>query len=280
MSDPSKLPTPSLLPSCSSPHISPRSTPLPLTSATPCGVPHPPGCGRFDTAGEGCERLDPMPEAAPFEGFASMAEFEAAAEQFRVFIQETKAKAEEAYQLAVLIQKAAAGGGSDVAAALEVCKKAAEATAAGGASSDAAATSEICKAADVMVKEVAAHADLIQEGSAEEEAYRPPVLIPVATARDFGGSMRGLTQRTMLGDDSDHMAMFEKKASVTQTDMKEKRGKAKDVSIDEDKSSDDDVDMVIGGYAQDPYDDSGLEELLQDQDALEKSETLAIHFAY
>ncbi|EAZ29201.1 hypothetical protein OsJ_13261 [Oryza sativa Japonica Group] len=123
-----------------------------------------------------------------------MAEFEAAAEQFRVFIQETKAKAEEAYQLAVLIQKAAAGGGSDVAAALEVCKKAAEATAAGGASSDAAATSEICKAADVMVKEVAAHADLIQEGSAEEEAYRPPVLIPVATARDFGGSMRGLTQ--------------------------------------------------------------------------------------
>jgi hypothetical protein len=75
----------------------------------------------------------------------------------------------------------------------------------------------------------------------------------------------------MLGDDSDHMAMFEKKASVTQTDMKEKRGKAKDVSIDEDKSSDDDVDMVIGGYAQDPYDDSGLEELLQDQDALEKS---------
>ncbi|EEC76473.1 hypothetical protein OsI_14207 [Oryza sativa Indica Group] len=131
MSDPSKLPTPSLLPSCSSPHISPRSTPLPLTSATPCGVPHPPGCGRFDTAGEGCERLDPMPEAAPFEGFASMAEFEAAAEQFRVFIQETKAKAEEAYQLAVLIQKAAAGGGSDVAAALEVCKKAAEATARG-----------------------------------------------------------------------------------------------------------------------------------------------------
>uniref|UniRef100_A0A0E0P3K1 MADS-box domain-containing protein n=1 Tax=Oryza rufipogon TaxID=4529 RepID=A0A0E0P3K1_ORYRU len=51
--------------------------------------------------------------------------------------------------------------------------------------------------------------------------------------------------KTMLGDDSDHMAMFEKKASVTQTDMKEKRGKAKDVSIDEDKSSDDDVDMQL-----------------------------------
>ncbi|XP_052159457.1 uncharacterized protein LOC127776945 [Oryza glaberrima] len=32
-----------------------------------------------------------------------------------------------------------------------------------------------------------------------------------------------------------------------------------------------DVGMVIGGYAQDPYDDSGLEELMQDEDALEKS---------
>ncbi len=29
--------------------------------------------------------------------------------------------------------------------------------------------------------------------------------------------------------------------------------------------------MVIGGYAKDPYDDSGLEELMQDEDALEKS---------
>uniref|UniRef100_A0A0E0GSV1 Uncharacterized protein n=1 Tax=Oryza nivara TaxID=4536 RepID=A0A0E0GSV1_ORYNI len=32
-----------------------------------------------------------------------------------------------------------------------------------------------------------------------------------------------------------------------------------------------DVGMVIGGYAKDPYDDSGLEELMQDEDALEKS---------
>uniref|UniRef100_A0A0E0F5M0 Uncharacterized protein n=1 Tax=Oryza meridionalis TaxID=40149 RepID=A0A0E0F5M0_9ORYZ len=37
------------------------------------------------------------------------------------------------------------------------------------------------------------------------------------------------------------------------------------------KDSDNDVGMVIGGYAQDPYDDRGLEELMQDQDALEKS---------
>ncbi|XP_066162260.1 uncharacterized protein [Oryza sativa Japonica Group] len=83
--------------------------------------------------------------------------------------------------------------------------------------------------------------------------------------------MRGLTQRTMLVDDSDHTALFEKKASVKQIGIEEMRGKAKDVSSEEVKSSDDDEDMVIGGYAQDPYDDSGLEDLLQDQDALEKS---------
>ncbi len=53
-------------------------------------------------------------------------------------------------------------------------------------------------------------------------------------------------------------------------------GKAKDViseegSTKEMKDSDDDVGMVIGGYAQDLYNHSGLEELMQDQDALEKS---------
>lgn len=80
----------------------------------------------------------------------------------------------------------------------------------------------------------------------------------------------------MLVDDSDHTALFEKKASVKQIGIEEMRGKAKDVSSEEGnseevKSSDDDEDMVIRGYAQDPYDDSGLEDLLQDQDALEKS---------
>ncbi|KAF2907018.1 hypothetical protein DAI22_12g064200 [Oryza sativa Japonica Group] len=166
------------------------------------------------------------------------------------------------------------GGGSwDAAAAAEVCKKAA---AVGGGCWDAAAASEVCKAADVMLKEVAAPADLIKEGAVEDEADQPLILIPASTTRVFGGGMRRLTQRTMLVDDSDHTALFEKKASVKQIGIEEMRGKAKDVSSEEGnseevKSSDDDEDMVIGGYTQDPYDDSGLEDLLQDQDALEKS---------
>ncbi|EEC69032.1 hypothetical protein OsI_37842 [Oryza sativa Indica Group] len=122
-----------------------------------------------------------------------------------------------------------------------------------------------------MLKEVAALADLIKEGAVEDEADQPLILIPASTTRVFGGGMRRLTQRTMLVDDSDHTALFEKKASVKQIGIEEMRGKAKDVSSEEVKSSDDDEDMVIGGYAQDPYDDSGLEDLLQDQDALEKS---------
>uniref|UniRef100_A0A0E0D5E8 Uncharacterized protein n=1 Tax=Oryza meridionalis TaxID=40149 RepID=A0A0E0D5E8_9ORYZ len=281
MCDPTKLPAPSLPPSSSSPRISPRSTPVSLTSATPNGVHRPPGCGRLDTVGEGSELLDPIPEVAPVEGFGSVAAFAAAAEHFMVFIQETRAKAEEACRLVVLMQKAAAaaaGGGSDVAVALEVCKKAAVATAAvGGGSSDAAVTSEVCKATNVMHKEVAALTDLIQEGTAEEEAYQPqpPILIPAPIASIFGGNMRGLAQSTMLGNDSDHMTLFEKKASVGQIGIEEMRGKAKDVSSEEGSSeeveaSDDDVSMVIGGDAQDPYDDSGIEELVQDQGALEK----------
>ena len=135
------------------------------------------------------------------EGFGSVAAFVAATEHFMVFIQETRAKAEEACRLAVLMQKAvaaAAGGGSDVAVTLEICKKAAAATAAmGGGSSAATATSKVCKVTNVMHKEVAAPTDLIQEGAAEEEAYQPqpPILIPALIARDFGGNMRGLTQR-------------------------------------------------------------------------------------
>lgn len=79
----------------------------------------------------------------------------------------------------------------------------------------------------------------------------------------------------MLANDSDHVTLFEKKASVGQIGIKEMRGKAKDVSSEEGSSeemeaSDDDVSMVIGGDAQDPYDDSGIEELVQDQGALEK----------
>nr|ABA96633.1 expressed protein [Oryza sativa Japonica Group] len=250
---------------------------------------------------------------AAVEVFGSIAPFMEAAENFRVLIQETRAKAEEACRLAVVIQKAVAaatavGGGSwDAAAAEEVCKKAAaavgggswdaaaaavvgggswdaaaaaevckKAAAVGGGCWDAAAASEVCKAADVMLKEVAAPADLIKEGAVEDEADQPLILIPASTTRVFGGGMRRLTQRTMLVDDSDHTALFEKKASVKQIGIEEMRGKAKDVSSEEGnseevKSSDDDEDMVIGGYTQDPYDDSGLEDLLQDQDALEKS---------
>lgn len=138
---------------------------------------------------------------AAVEVFGSIAPFMEAADNFRVLIQETRAKAEEACRLAVLMQKAAAaaaGGGSDVAVTLEICKKAAAATAAmGGGSSDATATSKVCKVTNVMHKEVAAPTDLIQEGAAEEEAYQPqpPILIPALIARDFGDNMRGLTQR-------------------------------------------------------------------------------------
>jgi hypothetical protein len=83
------------------------------------------------------------------------------------------------------------GGGSWDAAA-EVCKKGA---AVGGGCWDAAAASEVCKAADVMLKEVAAPADLIKEGAVEDEADQPLILIPASTTRVFGGGMRRLTQR-------------------------------------------------------------------------------------
>ncbi|XP_015634417.1 uncharacterized protein [Oryza sativa Japonica Group] len=92
-------------------------------------------------------------------------------------------------------------------------------------------------------------------------------------------------QRTILEDDSDHKALFEK-SLVGQINIEDMSGKAKDVineegssedgNSEEMKDSDDDVGMVIGGYAQDPYDDSGLEELMQDEDALEKSVFLIV----
>uniref|UniRef100_A0A0E0LLT1 Uncharacterized protein n=1 Tax=Oryza punctata TaxID=4537 RepID=A0A0E0LLT1_ORYPU len=195
-----------------------------------------------------------MPEAAPVEGFGSVAAFMDEAERFMFFIQETRAKAEKVCRLVVLIQKAAAAaaarGGLDAIMASKVCKKAVAATVAvGEGGSDAAAASEVCKAVDVMHKEVVAPADVIQG-----EAYR----------------------RTMLAGNSEHMTLFEKNASIRQIDIEEMKGKAKDVSSvegrsEEVKSSGDDVGMVIGGYAQDPYDDSSLEDLLQDQDTLEKS---------
>lgn len=114
---------------------------------------------------------------------------------FMVLIQETRAKAEEACWLPVLIQKTA-GRGSDAAVVLEVCKKAATAaTAVSGGDSDATAASEVCKVADVMHKEVAALADLIQEGAMEDKAYQPPILILASTSGDFGGGMCGLIKR-------------------------------------------------------------------------------------
>uniref|UniRef100_A0A0E0LL49 Uncharacterized protein n=1 Tax=Oryza punctata TaxID=4537 RepID=A0A0E0LL49_ORYPU len=289
MRDLAKLLTPSPPPSRSSPHVPPLSTLLSLAHASPCEVPHPPGCSRLDAVREGCELLDPMLEAAPVEGFGSVEAFMAAAKQFMVLIQEMRAKAKEACRIVVLIQEAAAARGTlDAAAASEVCRKVAVATAAAvGGGSDVASTSEVFKAAVVMPKEVEAPTNLVQEGAAEE-AYRSPILIPEATAEDIGGGMRGLSpvvedvsygevdnpschQRIMLADDSDHTALFEKKESIRQISIEEMRGKAKDVSSEDVKSSDDDIAMVIGGYAQDPYDDSGLEELLQDQDTLEKS---------
>uniref|UniRef100_A0A0E0LCY3 Uncharacterized protein n=1 Tax=Oryza punctata TaxID=4537 RepID=A0A0E0LCY3_ORYPU len=179
MTDPSKLPTPSLPPSRSSPHVPPCSTLLPQALTSPCQVPRPTNCGHSDAAGEGYEQLDLMPETGAVEGFGSVAALIEAAENFRVLIQETRAKADEACRLAVVIQKAAA----------------AATTTAGGGSWDAAAASEVCKSADVMHKVVAAPADLIKEGAVEDEADQPLMLIPTSTTRVFGGGMRGLTQR-------------------------------------------------------------------------------------
>ncbi|KAF2950595.1 hypothetical protein DAI22_01g199000 [Oryza sativa Japonica Group] len=59
-------------------------------------------------------------------------------------------------------------------------------------------------------------------------------------------------------------------------DVINEEGSSEDGNSEEMKDSDDDVGMVIGGYAQDPYDDSGLEELMQDEDALEKSVFLIV----
>ncbi|BAT16622.1 Os12g0266800 [Oryza sativa Japonica Group] len=198
MTDPSKLPSPSLPPSRSSPHVPPCSTLLHQAPTSPCQAPRPTSCFHSYAAGEGYEQLDPMPETAGVEVFGLIAAFMEAAENFRVLIQETRAKAEEACRLAVVIQKAVAaataavaevckkavGGGSwDAAAAVEVCKKGA---AVGGGSWDAAAASEVCKAADVMLKEVAAPADLIKEGAVEDEADQPLILILASTTRILG----------------------------------------------------------------------------------------------
>lgn len=56
----------------------------------------------------------------------------------------------------------------------------------GGGCWDAAAASEVCKAADVMLKEVAAPADLIKEGAVEDEADQPLILILASTTRILG----------------------------------------------------------------------------------------------
>uniref|UniRef100_A0A0E0JK80 Uncharacterized protein n=1 Tax=Oryza punctata TaxID=4537 RepID=A0A0E0JK80_ORYPU len=191
MTDPSKLPTPSLPPSRSSPHVPPCSTLLPQALTSPCQVPRPTNCSHSDAAGEGYEQLDLMPETAAVEGFGSVAALIEAAENFRVLIQETRAKADEACRLAVVIQKAAAE---------EVCKKAAVAAVGGGRCGGGGgglqegggggwrqlgcvAASEVCKSADVMHKEVAAPADLMKEGAVEDEADQPLMLIPTSTTR-------------------------------------------------------------------------------------------------
>ncbi|KAF0911886.1 hypothetical protein E2562_012357 [Oryza meyeriana var. granulata] len=62
-----------------------------------------------------------------------------------------------------------------------------------------------------------------------------------------------------------------KKACVGQIGIKEVRGNVEAVSSEEVKASGDDAVMDISGYAQDPYDDSNLEDILQDPEAFKKS---------
>uniref|UniRef100_A0A0D9V6K1 Uncharacterized protein n=1 Tax=Leersia perrieri TaxID=77586 RepID=A0A0D9V6K1_9ORYZ len=191
------------------------------------------------------------------------AEVERLAVRFMDMLKETKA-AVCRLENVVLAAVAAGRAASDATATSEACK--AVAAASGGCSPNGAAPSMPCKETDTTHEEVATG-----------EACWPEVVVPSPPACRCGNwwcvDCQQLVQGgiDILPGTEQHQSCNLSLFRTMQVGSEEVKRNDDKVNGEELNASDDEVGVDIGGYAQDPNDDSDLQEIMQDPDGFEKS---------